>query len=51
MYLPLANIELEATVVSIVNFFFLGLFVYAGIRHAKKGVQDNTSDIFHDESL
>jgi succinate dehydrogenase hydrophobic anchor subunit len=50
MYYPLANIQLEATVVSIVNFAFLLLFVYAGIRHARRGVQDNTSDIFHDES-
>lgn len=50
MYLPLANIQLEATVVSLVNFVFLILFVYAGIRHARARVQDNTSDIFHDES-
>lgn len=40
-----ANIQLEATVVSIINAFFLCLFVYAGIRHARMGAKENCDDI------
>jgi large-conductance mechanosensitive channel len=41
--LLLANIKLEATVVSIINFIFLALFVVAGIRQIRKN-RENKSD-------
>lgn len=43
-----ANIQLEATIVSIINALILCLFVYAGIRHARRGVQENMQDHDHD---
>lgn len=40
-----ANIQLEATVVSIINALVLCLFIYAGYRHSKKGVKENRDDM------
>lgn len=51
LYLFFANIQLEATVVSIVNFIFLVLFVYAGVRHAKRGVKENIQENYHDPNF
>lgn len=51
MYLVLANIQLEATVVSIVNFIFLTLFIYAGIRHHRLGAKENLEENYHDPNL